>query len=227
MSQNKPTLPLPILRFITVPGLITLGVTILRLGGELLHWPKAWFNPEAGGAWSIVGITWLVPVFGIYFARKLTVQGQGPKSLKLAVQFALLGMFSVVVVLLLGVRVPVSNPYLRTALFLWLPAILAALAQLYAWPALGRILFAYAFAARVPVAGLMFFALWGKWGTHYDAIPQSLPEMGLGLKFVWLGLAPQLVFWVGFTVLVGSLAGSVALGLRRSPATSRPPSTFE
>jgi hypothetical protein len=217
MPANSSTQVLSIRRIIAVPALISLFVTILRLVGELLHGPKAWFNPEAGGAWSIVGITWLAPVFGIYFARKLAAQGHGPKSAKLAMQFAGLGFMFVVVVALLGVRAPISNPFARTAVLLWTPILIAAGAQHYAWPALTRTLFVYAFAARIPVAMLMFFALWGEWGTHYDAIPENLPEMGLGLKYLWLGLLPQLVFWVGFTVLVGSLAGSVAVALRRSP----------
>lgn len=222
MSENNPTQGLSIPRVIVVPGLITLGVTILRLIGELLHWPRAWFNPEAGGAWSVVGITWLVPVFGFYFARRLVAEGLGPKSPKLAVQFAVLGIVFVFVVLLLGVRVPIGNAFLRGILFLWVPMGTAALAQLYPWPTLARTLFAYALAARVPVAILMFFALWGEWGTHYDAIPESLPQMGLGLKYLWLGLLPQLVFWVGFTVLVGSLAGSVALAHRKPPKPTQP-----
>lgn len=211
VSASRFNLP----RLILVPGLITLGVTLLRLIGELQHWPKSWFNPEAGGAWSIVGITWLAPVFGIYFARRLSAQGAGPKSAKLAVQVAILGIGFVIVAVLMGVGVRIANPFARTALLLWVPFVLAALFQLYAWPALGKTLFTYAFAARVPVAILMFFAMRGQWSTHYDAIPQDFPAMSFGFKYLWLGLLPQLVFWVGFTVLAGSLAGSIVHALRR------------
>jgi len=221
MSQSTPTKPLSIPRVVAIPGLLTLGVTILRLVGELRHWSKVWFNPEVGGAWAIVGIVWLVPVFGIYFARKLAAAGHGPKSPKLAVQFAGLGVLVVLVAVLFGVRAPISNPFLRAVFFLWMPFLTAALLQLYAWPALAKTLFAYAFTARVPVAILMFFALWGQWGTHYDAVPENLPEMSFALKYLWLGLLPQLVFWVGFTVLVGSLAGNVSLALKQSPKAIR------
>ena len=53
-------------KLILVPALITLAVTLLRLTGELMHWSKALFNPAAGGGGALVGIAWLVPVFGIY-----------------------------------------------------------------------------------------------------------------------------------------------------------------
>ncbi|HXF41413.1 MAG TPA: hypothetical protein VN687_16985, partial [Blastocatellia bacterium] len=65
-----------ILQLILIPSLITLAVTLLRLVGELQHWPTALFNPTAGGAGSIIGITWLVLVFGAYFAVKLARAGE-------------------------------------------------------------------------------------------------------------------------------------------------------
>ncbi len=52
-------------RLILVPAVITLAVTLLRLVGELQQWSSALFNRSAGGGGAIVGIVWLVPVFGI------------------------------------------------------------------------------------------------------------------------------------------------------------------
>ena len=207
-------------RLILWPGVVTLGVTALRLAGELLHGPRALFNPDAGGGFALVGITWLAPVFGIYFSLKLAAQGHGPKSPTLAVQCAVLGIIFVIVVALGSVRVPISNPYLQAALFLWAPVAAAAAFQFFAWPALAKALFAYAFAARMPVAILMFFAMLGNWGTHYDAVPEGFPEAGLAFEYLWLGLLPQMVFWVGFTVLAGVLFGSAVFALRK---TSPPP----
>ncbi len=198
----------------------------MRLAGELVGGPPALFNPQAGGAFAVVGITWLAPVFGIYFARKLAREGHGPKSAKLAVQSTILGIIFVIVVAFASGSAPVSNPYLRAALFLWAPFAVAALFQLYAWPALAKALFAYAFAARVPVAILMFFAMMGEWGTHYDAVPEGFPEAGFAFKYVWLGLIPQLVFWVGFTVLAGALSGSAAFALRKTQPSSPPELTL-
>src|SRR2546422_9224294 len=46
---------------IVIPALITLAVTLLRLVGDLEHWPSPWFSNAAGGGaasvvLSIVGI---------------------------------------------------------------------------------------------------------------------------------------------------------------------------
>ena len=52
-------------RVVLAPTLITLGVTLLRLAGELRGWPSPWFDKTNG----FVGITWfLPPIFGCYFA---------------------------------------------------------------------------------------------------------------------------------------------------------------
>lgn len=204
------------IKLILWPAILTLAVTLARLAGELLDGPHWLFGPQAGGGFSLVGIVWLVPVFGIYFARRLAADGRGAKSRALPLQTALLGFFFVIVVALAGVRVSFTNPYLKTALLLWAPILAAALIQFLAWPALARALLVYAFAARVPVALLMFFAMLGNWGTHYDAVPQGFPEASLAFRYLWLGLLPQFVFWVGLTVLVGSLFGSAAFALKKA-----------
>ena len=79
MADSEST-PVSVRDLILVPAGITLGVTILRLVGELNGWSPALFNSEAGGGGAIVGITWLVPVFGIYFALKLARSGAAPTS---------------------------------------------------------------------------------------------------------------------------------------------------
>src|SRR6516165_8267723 len=91
MSEKNSRARSSILRFILVPGVITLAVTLLRLTGELEHWSKAWFNPEQGGFLAVVGIVWLVPVFGIYFALKLSGEGQGAAHLGHAIGRAIMG----------------------------------------------------------------------------------------------------------------------------------------
>jgi hypothetical protein len=79
-------------RLILVPALITLAVTALRLVGELMRWNPTFFSREAGGAGAVVGIVWLVPVFGVYFARKLVAAGLGPARAGRALGMALLGL---------------------------------------------------------------------------------------------------------------------------------------
>jgi hypothetical protein len=55
MTDNS-TSQISIPKLILVPSVITLAVTLLRLVGELQHWPSALFNRDAGGGGSIIGI---------------------------------------------------------------------------------------------------------------------------------------------------------------------------
>ena len=83
-----------------------------------------------------------------------------------------------------------------------------------AWPSLFKALVAYGFAARIPVAIVMFFAISGKWGTHYDAPPPGFPsEMAFWPTYLHIALLPQLVFWVMFTVLIGALFGAIVAAI--------------
>jgi hypothetical protein len=84
------------------------------------------------------------------------------------------------------------------------------------WPALFKTLLAYAYAARIPVALVMFFAIRGNWGTHYDALPpQYHGPVEFWPKYFQIGLLPQLIEWEVFTVIVGGLLGSIAYALAR------------
>jgi len=216
MVETTSDTRLCITKLITIPAIITLAVTILRLVGELQHWSTAWFNLEAGGPWSIVGITWLAPIFGIYFAVKLACSGEGPKSTWRAIVFPVLGLAVGVagIYLYIALRPPFS--FGGRLIYFWALLVLAALVTLPGWPALFRTLLAYGLAARIPVAVVMFFAFRGNWGTHYDALPPDFPTgMGLLAKYLWLGFVPQLTYWVGFTILVGMLFGEIAAALTR------------
>jgi hypothetical protein len=216
MAETTPGTRPSIACLILVPGLITLAVTILRLVGELHHWSTAWFNPEAGGPWSIVGITWLAPIFGIYFAVRLACSGEGPKSTWRAIVFAILGIGVGVAGMYLYIALRPPFSFGGRLIYFWALLVLAALVTLPGWPALFRTLLAYAVAARIPVAIVMFFAFRGNWGTHYDALPPDFPTgMGLLAKYLWLGFVPQLTYWVGFTILMGMLFGAIAATLTR------------
>jgi hypothetical protein len=95
-------------------------------------------------------------------------------------------------------------------------SIVAIVVALRGWPALGRVLVAYGLAARVPVAIVMLVAIYGNWGTHYDAPPSAdFPAMAPLLKWFWIGLLPQLSVWIAFTVVVGLLFGILAVALVR------------
>jgi hypothetical protein len=205
---------------ILIPALITLGVTILRLVGELLHWSKLFFNPAPGGGAAIVGISWLPIIFGIYFALKLAGAGERPASLGKAVGFALLAL--VVLVgggLLFAMSESGSYALLAAGTAL---VIVGTLIPFAGWSKLTKILLAYGYAARIPVAVLMIFAIHGSWGTHYDVAPPNFPEMAWLPKWFLIGFIPQMTIWIGFTVIVGSLLGIAAVALTRRGKTPTP-----
>ena len=207
------------LRFIIVPAIITLAVTILRLVGELRHWPVRWFSTETGGivpsgvSW-VFGITWLAAIFGAYFALKLIRHGQKPRSLSRAIAFAVLGIVVFLVhqpiVLFLSNALEVKFP--QYLIFVWVFFILAGAIQYFGWPELFKVLVMYAYAARIPVAIVMFCAMLGHWGTHYDYVGMQFPLYGLP-KYLWLAFFPQMVAWIGFTITLGSVAGVLLASL--------------
>jgi hypothetical protein len=201
------------LQLIAVPALITLAITILRLVGERQGWSRVWFNPDAGGGLAPIGIVWLVPIFGVYFAMKLANAGEGPPGAGRAVLFALLGI--VVIVVGFVVALKVSQPGLLGAqMVVCIAAIVATILQHRAWPALFKTLLAYGFAARIPVTIIMFFAIRGNWGTHYDGPPPGFPaDISWFPRFILIGVLPQLVFWIAFTVIMGTLFGAVAAAI--------------
>ena len=215
-----------IARLIFIPALISLAVTILRLAGELGHWSEEWFTTNTQGvvpsgvSW-VVGITWLAVPFGIYFAVKLARDGRGPSSRMRSIGYGLLGV--VVAAASLFFLIPALKLELRPRLILiWSAMAVAALIQLAAWPALFKTLLAYGLAARIPVVVVMFLAMRGDWGTHYDFVgmpPQF--QMSLLPRFFWLAFFPQLIFWTGFTILVGSLWGSIAGAVLHRPKRER------
>src|SRR5712692_7828053 len=78
-------------RLIAVPALISIGVTALRLEGELLHWAKPLVNSDVCGK-AILGVVWLVPIFGIYFAVKLFHADNAPQHFARAHGFGHFGI---------------------------------------------------------------------------------------------------------------------------------------
>lgn len=203
-----------IARLIFVPAVISMAVTVLRLVGELQHWSGRWFSTETGGilpggvSW-LIGITWMAPLFGIYFALRLAPE-RGPANAARAVGCSLAGL--IVLILFRFVVLPRLNTgFPRMLIFIWLAMAVPALLQAFGWPALFKTLLAYGLAARGPVVVVMFFAMRGDWGTHYDYV--GMPEefqMPFWPRFFWLAFFPQLIFWVAFTILTGALTGTIA-----------------
>jgi hypothetical protein len=198
---------------VTVPALITLGITILRLVGELQHWSPRFFNTAAGGGGALVGISWLPIIFGPYFAMKLAGAGEGPPSAGKAIGFSFLAL----AIYILGgflFRITVGHASFLTLVGLLL-MLLAAFVPGAGWRSFGNTLLAYAFAARIPVLIVMYLAMSGNggqgWGTHYDAVAPPFAHLPLVMKYLYTAILPQMTFWIGWTVLVGSLVGTIVV----------------
>jgi hypothetical protein len=203
-------------RLILVPALITLAVTLLRLAGEMSGWSERLFSRQAGGGGALVGIVWLIPLFGIYFGLRLARAGLGPVRAGRALSFALLA-FAVNTGLGVAAFNVLASPVAQLAAF----AVTSWLAILIAkpgWPALWRVLLAYGFAARVPVLLVMLPAIFAGWDSHYAKPRPDFPAMGPWGIFFWTALVPQLSVWIYLTVVVGMLFGALAAALHRAPA---------
>lgn len=204
-------------QLILIPSVITLAVTLLRLIGELQHWPEVLFKRSAGGGGAIVGITWLAFVFGAYFAVKLLAAGEAPVSAGRTIGFAILGLvlvFGGTVLIAPADATHISFPGKEiVALVLMLGG--SALPFL-SWSALAKTLIAYGYAARIPVLIIMYFSIKGNWDTHYSLGPPGVEFPSFWSKFIQIAVLPQMIFWVAFTITAGSLAGGIAaLATRR------------
>jgi hypothetical protein len=203
----------PVYRLVLIPAAITLAVTVLRVTGELLRWSPSLFNREAGGGGALVGIVWLIPLFGIYFALKLAAAGSGPASVGRTLGWAGLA-FVINTALGFGSFAVVKSPVAQLGIFT-VTSWLAILVAMPGWPALWRVLLAYGFAARIPVLVVMFMAIFGGWDSHYAKPRPDFPAMGPWGLFFWTALLPQFSVWIYLTVVGGLLFGALALGIRR------------
>ena len=209
-------------QLILVPAIISFAVTILRLVGELNNWTPSLFGREAGGGGSLVGITWLVPIFGVYFAIRLIREGYTPRSNLKVIAFAVIGAIAGLVLFVPFINRGPTDPV--AVLMTFVGAGVGIAFQRIAWPELFKTLLAYAFAVRIPVAIVMLVAIVGDWGTHYDvAPPGGLPEMSLLAKWFFIGAVFQFSFWIMFTLVIGSLAGGVAAMVMRAKAREEAP----
>jgi hypothetical protein len=200
----------PVGRLILVPALITLGVTLLRLAGELMNGAPTLFSRAVGGGAALVGIIWLVPVFGVYFARRLAREGPSARASRTA-GFAVLGLLAFVALAAAGFRRPVASP--SQFLLIASGAALGIAVTRNGWPRLWRTLLAYGFAARAPVAVVILLGILNGWSTHYDSPPPGLPDLGPLARWVAIGVIPQFTIWVAITVILGSLCGAASLAL--------------
>ena len=196
-------------QLIMIPAVISLVVTIIRLAGEMQQWSTRLFNSAAGGPMALVGIVWLVPIFGIYFAVKLAHQEGGPESKGKALGLNIVGILLVACSGFLLAKQWEYSGYLLM-LISW---ILFAMS----WGALTKTLLAYGYAARIPVLIVMLIATAKNWTTHYRAYPPELDQASY-LGKIWHGaFLPQMIFWITFTVAIGGLFGVITSFFTKKP----------
>lgn len=218
--MEKSDSSLKVTQLIKGPALIAIAVTIVRLFGELSGGSSAFFGREAGGQASIVGIVWLIPIFGVYFAIKLVRGAHAPERAGRVIGFALLGLVvavAIIVPVFAFTGDPAAGISLGAAIVQQLGVAVASLVAILilrkAWPAFFRTILGYAFASRVPVVVVTGIALAGNLATHYNAAPPGYPEMGFLGKFIMLAVIPQMTFWIMVTVVFGTLFGGIAAAL--------------
>jgi hypothetical protein len=162
------------LRLIFAPALIAVGVTVLRAFGEVHHWPEPLVNSAVCGK-AILGVVWLVPIFGVYFALRLSLTATAPKLVGRAATFVIASLLLKLAGTLVmerpavGYSARISLNFAVTAFALGLQAV--------AWPHLFKALLAYGCASRIPIAIVEFLAVRGHWGTHYDALDAGFPRI--------------------------------------------------
>jgi hypothetical protein len=201
-------------RLVLAPALLTLAVTLLRLVGERRGWSPELFSRLPGGGLSPLGIAWLAPLVGLYLGWRLQrARVPAPSGVRSVFVPAAAAALGVLAALIAGKALDTS----WTANFaLWAGASTIVAAVVFAaWPALGRPLLAYAWAARLPVILVMALAIWKGWGTHYDVPPPGFPAMPPLKRWLWTALLPQATIWVAWTMVTGTIAGALGWGAAR------------
>ena len=206
-----------VLTLLLWPTLLTLAVTLVRFTGELRGWSPELFSRLPGGGLSPLGITWLAPLVGFYFGWRL--ERAGVQSPSPAVAFGLPAAALVIGPLVAALGGRLFKTSWTSNFSLWaVVSVGVAAAAFAAWPALGRVLLAYAYAARIPVVLVMAVAIWNSGGTHYDLPPPGFPALPPLRRWLWISVLPQMTIWVAWTMAAGAVGG--ALGWR---AASRRP----
>ncbi|MEZ5963250.1 MAG: hypothetical protein R3F56_05315 [Planctomycetota bacterium] len=204
---------------VLVPALVTLLVTGLRLYGEMQDWNPSLFSRAAGGGGALVGISWLVLLFGFWFGWRLRRGGERVGiGRALALYLVAGGVFAGGVWALTKFQFvvfpqpeapgkPTGMPYMLGLMGL------VVLVSLAAWPRLTLTLIAYGLLARIPVVVITWFAVQNDWGSHYDKLGPGVAASTTMEKFLFLSMA-QVTFWpFVFTTVAGGVVGSLGAAL--------------
>jgi hypothetical protein len=210
-ATPQPMLSPPSWRWLVVPAAITLAVTALRFTGELLLEQSTLFSRAAGGGGALVGIGWLIPVFGAWFALRLG-PSRAPARPVGAWMTLLLGFLCMAGCFAVAALVLARTPFAMAVGALG--SLLGGWSAFHAWRGLGFVLLGYAIAARVPVVVLTVVDVTMGLGTHYGRLAEGAADPGPLPRLLVLCLA-QVVVWVPLTLAFGTMAGLVVVAVRR------------
>jgi hypothetical protein len=193
------------------PAVITWAVMLIRLGGELVGGPAWLFSREAGGGGAVVGISWLVVIFGAWFGWRLAKEGRGPKRPVMALLLHVAAQGVAVGGMLAAYHLQVvdfENPGPEIAYTFLAVLGTASLLMLWSWKELFMANLLYGFLARLGIILVTIPATLNSWDTHFNKAPKGHVDP------TWAGAlgvsTAQVCFWIPFTVLVGGLFGSIA-----------------
>lgn len=203
---------------VLIPALLTLIVTVVRVVGELQGWDPKFFSTEPGGGMALVGITWLVLLFGCWFGWRLRRGGAPFKGRAAALYLLGIGVFAGGVFGLIKaglVSFPTAEAPGELVGIEYLLGLMGvgALLAIIAWPRLTATLMLYGVLARIPVVVVTYLDLERGWDTHYGEMP---PGADTADPFLALSLAQVTLWPFVFTPLVGGLFGCLGAALAGS-----------
>jgi len=193
-------------------AVVTWAVLLIRLGGELVGGPAWLFSRDGGGGGAVVGISWLVLVFGAYFGWRLAKEGRGPDRPGMAVLWHVVanaaGIGGMVALGAAGI-IDFEKPGPTTGYYFGAVFGTASLLMLWSWRALFLANLLYGFLSRLAVIAVTIPATLYAWDTHFSKNPKN--EL---VEPTWDSIrmlcTAQVCFWIPYTILVGGLFGSVA-----------------
>lgn len=210
MATQSPRIP----ALVGIPVVVSWLLTGVRVVGERCDLGPPWVSSAPGGGAAVVGIVWLVPLFGAWFGWRLARTAAPARpgiavALHLVALVLYVGGFQVVRFVL---RFDTATAAGLTAQILAMGAVSLLVLPLgrVAWPGLFAANLTYGLAVRVPIAALTFVAVFEAWGTHLEKFgPRDYQGFGPWSHAGLLAFT-QLVFWPSFTVVCGGLFGSAA-----------------
>ena len=213
-----------LLRLILVPAVLTLIVSVLRVWLEV----QGVIGSRSGGGLAWLGISWLPFLFGGWFGLRLRRSGSRP-LLPWAPLFALVALAAIVVTIGMQFGAVDRSDQSEAAYaalrgrvnIIVLVGTCAAAFCFLVWPKLATTMLLYAIPARVTVLAITWLARQQGWDTHYTKFGPAGIERDMG-ETVYAATVAQMGFWVGYTVVAGTLVGSItALTCGEKPVAGR------